>query len=179
MEKPLRYALEKRTYLAHLRPSKFALIKPFFFAYLVQTHLALLALCFKIKDTCLVSYDCVRSLHKCLLFLAYLVNSVRRRTPNNLSIIVKSLVDYKQLLSVKESSHSDGAHPITYLSSSNLSGTFEEDKFGGVTITNNEIPSQDYILYYREILLFSDDYEKFYASATINGTEVIMIYTKK
>ena len=58
-------------------------------------------------------------------------------------------------------------------------GTFEEDKFGGVTITNNEIPSQDYILYYREILLFSDDYEKFYASATINGTEVIMIYTKK
>lgn len=58
-------------------------------------------------------------------------------------------------------------------------GTFEEDRFGGVTITNDKIPSQDYLLYYNEILLFSDDYENFYISATINGTEVIMIYTKK
>lgn len=57
-------------------------------------------------------------------------------------------------------------------------GTFKEDQFGGVTITNDAIPSQDYLLYYRETLLFSDDYTKFYASATINGTEVILIYTK-
>ena len=58
-------------------------------------------------------------------------------------------------------------------------GSFKEDKFGGVTITNNEIPSQDYILYYNETLLFSDDYSKFYASATISGREVVLIYTKK
>lgn len=58
-------------------------------------------------------------------------------------------------------------------------GSFNEDMFGGVTITNNEIPSQDYILYYNETLLFSDDYSKFYASAKINGVEVIMIFSKK
>ena len=58
-------------------------------------------------------------------------------------------------------------------------GTFKENEFGGVTITNKEIPSQDYILYYNETLLFSDDHSKFYASATIGGTEVIMIFTKK
>ena len=58
-------------------------------------------------------------------------------------------------------------------------GSFTEDLFGGVTLTNNEVPSQDYILYFNELLLFSDDYEKFYASATISGVEVVMIFTKK
>lgn len=58
-------------------------------------------------------------------------------------------------------------------------GTFKEDRFGGVTVSNNEVPSQDYFLYYNEILLFSDDYSRFYASATINGSEVVFIYTKK
>ena len=58
-------------------------------------------------------------------------------------------------------------------------GTFKEDLFGGVTITNDNIPTQDYILYYNETLLFSDDYNKFYASAKINGIEVVMIFTKK
>ena len=58
-------------------------------------------------------------------------------------------------------------------------GNFVEDGFGGVTISNNEIPSQDYILYNNETLLFSDDYSKFYAYANISGREVIMIFTKK
>ena len=58
-------------------------------------------------------------------------------------------------------------------------GTFKEDQFGGVTLTNDKIPSQDYILYYSETLLFSDDYNKFYASAKINGVEIIMIFTKR
>ena len=58
-------------------------------------------------------------------------------------------------------------------------GTFKEDQFGGVTLTNDNIPSQDYILYHNETLLFSDHYNKFYASAKINGVEVIMIYIKK
>lgn len=62
---------------------------------------------------------------------------------------------------------------------SHQTGKFYEDQFGGVTITNNEVPSQNYVLYYRETLLFSDDYNKFYASATIDGTEVVMIFTKK
>ena len=58
-------------------------------------------------------------------------------------------------------------------------GTFKVDAFGGVTMTNDNIPSQDYILYYNETLLFSDDYTKFYASAKINGVEVVMIFTRK
>ncbi|MBR1983728.1 MAG: hypothetical protein IKA12_03475 [Clostridia bacterium] len=62
---------------------------------------------------------------------------------------------------------------------SKQTGTFIEDRFGGVTLTNDEIPSQDYILYYNETLLFSDDYSKFYASAKINGVEILMIFTKK
>ena len=58
-------------------------------------------------------------------------------------------------------------------------GSFIVDQFGGVTITNDAIPSQDYILYYNETLLFSNDNTKFYASATITGIEVVLIYTKK
>ena len=62
---------------------------------------------------------------------------------------------------------------------SKQTGKFIVDQFGDVTLTNNEIPSQDYILYYNETLLFSDDYNNFYASAKINGVDVIMVFTKK
>lgn len=58
-------------------------------------------------------------------------------------------------------------------------GTFTEDMFGGITITNNEIASRDYFLYYNETLLFSADRETFYVYANIEGIEVIMIYSKK
>ena len=58
-------------------------------------------------------------------------------------------------------------------------GAFIKDQFGGVTITNDATPSQNYFLYYNEDLLFSNDYTNFYVSATISGTEIVMIYTKK
>ena len=58
-------------------------------------------------------------------------------------------------------------------------GSFIKDAFGGVTITNNDIPSQNYFLYSNETLYFSEDNSLFYASATISGTEIIMIFTKK
>ena len=57
-------------------------------------------------------------------------------------------------------------------------GTFIENQFGGVIITNEKIPSNDYLLYYNETLLFSDNHNIFYVSATINGKKVSMIYTK-
>jgi hypothetical protein len=62
---------------------------------------------------------------------------------------------------------------------SKQTGTFSEDSYGDVVISNEDIPSQDYILYYNEQLSFSNYHNKFYVSAMIDGIEVVMIYTKK
>ena len=51
--------------------------------------------------------------------------------------------------------------------------SFVTDYF--ISITNKEIPLQNYFLYSNELLLFSDDYSTFYVSATISGTKVTMI----
>ena len=58
-------------------------------------------------------------------------------------------------------------------------GSFTEDEFGNVTITNNEISYMNYFLYYNETLSFSEDYTEFYVSANVEGVEVVMIYTKE
>lgn len=58
-------------------------------------------------------------------------------------------------------------------------GTFEFISDNAITITNEDIPSQNYFLYYNETLTFSEDRDMFYVRAKISGYSVEMIYKLK
>ncbi len=67
----------------------------------------------------------------------------------------------------------------TYNITTTQTGTFMKDKFGVVKITNNEIPANNYFLYYNESIVFSDGDNTLSISAKIEGVNVLMVYTKK
>ena len=61
---------------------------------------------------------------------------------------------------------------------SKQTGNFSFEDETTITITNNEIPLQNYFLYSTETLEFSEDFETFYVTAYISGTRVTMTYKK-